>query len=199
MVLIARWRAVVKIHQCRQSAGKVRVMENHYIAGFVDGEGSFHVAFQRSPDVRIGWQAVPEFHVSQNVCSRHVLEAIRDRLDCGNIKANHRGSRNDRTYVLVVRNRQDLTKKVIPFFDRYQLHTVKKDDFESFKRIVDMMNSELHLSADGFQEIVSIAYSMNANGSRRKINRETILGTLKSSETIRQRSSGLIQPEVVKI
>jgi hypothetical protein len=163
-------------------------MEGHYIAGFVDGEGSFHVAFQRNPDVRIGWQAVPEFHVSQNVSSRHVLEAIRDRLNCGIIKANHRGSRNDRTHVLVVRNRQDLTMKVIPFFDRYPLHTVKKKDFESFKRIVEMMNSELHLSADGFKEIVSIAYSMNANGARRRINRETILGTLKSSETIRQRS-----------
>ena len=111
-------------------------MEDHYIAGFVDGEGSFHIAFQRNPDVRIGWQAVPEFHVSQNVSSRHVLEAIRDRLDCGVIKANHRGSRNDQTHVLVVRNRQDLTMKVIPFFDRYPLHTMKKNDFESFKRIV---------------------------------------------------------------
>lgn len=74
-------------------------MEDHYIAGFVDGEGSFHIAFQRNPDLRIGWQAVPEFHVSQDVSSRHVLEAIRDRLDCGIIKLNHRGSRNDRTHV----------------------------------------------------------------------------------------------------
>ena len=89
--------------------------------------------------------------------------------------------------------------EVIPFFDRYPLHTVKKNDFESFKRIVVMMNSELHLTADGFKEIVSIAYSMNANGSRRRINREEILGTLKSSETIRQRSSGPMRSEVVKI
>ncbi len=59
-------------------------MEDHYIAGFVDGEGSFHVAFQRNPDVRIGWQAVPEFHVSQNVSSRHVLEAIRDPVGLRN-------------------------------------------------------------------------------------------------------------------
>src|SRR5271155_3153344 len=91
------------------------------------------------------------------------------------------------------------TMKVIPFFDRHSLHTVKKNDFESFKRIVEMMNSEPHLSADDFKEIVSIAYSMNANGSRRRINREEILGTLKSSETIRQRSPGPMQPEVVKI
>jgi hypothetical protein len=123
-------------------------MEDHYIAGLVDGEGSFHVA---------------------------------------------------RTHVLVVRNRQGLTMKVIPFFDRYSLHTVKKSDFESFKRIVVMMNSELHLATDGFREIVSIAYSMNANGSRRRINREENLGTLKSSETIRRRSTGLMQSGVIKI
>ena len=174
-------------------------MEDHYIAGFVDGEGSFHIAFQRNPDVKIGWQAIPEFHVSQNVSSRNVLEAIRDRLDCGIIKANHRGSRNDRTHVLVVRNRFDLSMKVIPFFDRYPLHTVKKNDFQIFKQVVEMMTKEVHLSTDGFEKIVGLAYSMNAGGNRRKIPQETILGSLKSSETIRRRSLGLMQPEVIKI
>jgi hypothetical protein len=174
-------------------------MEDHYIAGFVDGEGSFHIAFQRNPDVKIGWQAIPEFHVSQNVSSRNVLEAIRERFDCGIIKANHRGSRSDRTHVLVVRNRLDLSMKVIPFFDRYPLHTVKKNDFQIFKQVVEMMNSEAHLSIGGFKNIVALAYSMNAGGNRRKIPQETILGSLKSSETIRQRSSGPMQPEVIKI
>ena len=169
-------------------------MDDHYIAGFVDGEGSFHVAFQRNGDVRVGWQAVPEFHVSQNACSRHVLEAIRERLGCGIIKANHRGSRNDRTHVLVVRNRQDLVAKVIPFFERYSLHTQKKNDFESFRQVVEMMNQGKHLSADGFARIVALAYAMNANGARRRIPRESILRTLKSSETIRQRSNGPIVP-----
>ena len=37
-----------------------------YLAGYVDGEGSFHVAIQRNPSTRFGWQLVPEFHVSQN-------------------------------------------------------------------------------------------------------------------------------------
>ena len=175
------------------------MLDDHYIAGFVDGEGSFHVAFQRNADVRIGWQAVPEFHVNQNVSSRPVLEAIRDRLDCGIIKANHAGSRNDRTHVLVGRNRHDLSIKVIPFFDRYTLHTLKKNDFESFKQVVAMMNSGLHLSTDGFKQIVNVAYSMNENGYRRRIAQDAILGTLKSSETIRRRSVGPMQPDSIKI
>ncbi len=174
-------------------------MDNHYIAGFVDGEGSFHVAFQRNVDVRVGWQAIPEFHVSQNESSRHVLEAIRERLGCGFIKANHRGSRNDRTHVLVVRNRQDLSMKVIPFFERYSLHAQKKNDFELFKQVVEMMNHGDHLLADGFTKIGGLAYAMNANGSRRKVPQEGILRTLKSSETIRQRSVKLIQAEPIKI
>ena len=161
-------------------------MDNHYIAGFVDGEGSFHIAFQRSDDVRVGWQAIPEFHLSQNASSRDVLEKIQEQLGCGVIKENHRGRKNDHTFVLVVRNRQDLQIKVIPFFDRYPLYTQKKHDFAIFKRIVEMMMHGEHLVADGFSEIVHRAYSMNANGYRRKVPKEEILATLKSSETIRQ-------------
>src|SRR3989304_3672004 len=41
----------------------------HYIAGFVDGEGSFHVAVQRNPTTRLKWQVIPEFHISQNLAS----------------------------------------------------------------------------------------------------------------------------------
>src|SRR3954465_5776899 len=85
-----------------------------YIAGFVDGEGSFHVAVQRNPSTRSGWQLVPEFHVSQAEERRQVLDLIADRLDCGHIRRNHAGSR-DTTLVFVVRSRSDLLTKVIPF------------------------------------------------------------------------------------
>jgi LAGLIDADG endonuclease len=165
-------------------------MEDHYIAGFVDGEGSFHVAFQRSDDVRIGWQAVPEFHVSQNDASRGVLEAIRRRLGCGYVKSNHAKNERDKTFVLVVRNRQDLHEKVIPFFERYRLHTEKRMDFEKFSVIVRMMMKDGHLSKEGFSKIVRLAYSMNAQGRYRKVRMENILDSLKSSETLRSVPAG---------
>ena len=63
-------------------------MDGNYIAGFVDGEGSFHIAFQKRPDLKFGWQAVPEFHVSQNFTSRKVLEGIQETFQYGCIKAN---------------------------------------------------------------------------------------------------------------
>ena len=74
-----------------------------YIAGYVDGEGSFSVSVQRNSTCRVGFQLIPEFHVSQNGDRAQVLEMIRDRLGCGYIKPN---SKRDRALVLVVRERQ---------------------------------------------------------------------------------------------
>lgn len=160
-------------------------MDGQYIAGFVDGEGSFHIAFQKRPDLKFGWQAVPEFHVSQNFTSRKVLEAIQDTLQCGYIKANDAAGKRDKTLVYVVRDRRDLLKKVIPFFERYPLQTEKRKDFESFRLIVQMMEMRKHLTIEGFEKIVRLAFSMNADGRYRKRRMTDILTSLTSSETAR--------------
>lgn len=156
-----------------------------YIAGFVDGEGTFHVAFQRAPWTRFGWQIIPEFRVNQHDASRNVLEAMQQQLGCGHLKMNHARSADDRTVVLAVRDRNDLLTKVIPFFERYPLHTAKRNDFRTFADIVHMMVRGEHLMPSGFRRIVRAAFTMNAHGSLRKYTPVMILQTLESSETIR--------------
>src|SRR5205823_9398120 len=98
-----------------------------YIAGYVDGEGSFSVSVQRNVSCRIGFQLVPEFHVSQNGDRAQVLELIRERLACGAIRRN---SRRDRALVFVVRRRDDLLERVIPFFERNPMLSTKHADFQ---------------------------------------------------------------------
>lgn len=158
----------------------------YYIAGFVDGEGSFHVAVQRNPTTRLKWQVVPEFHVTQNDGNQHVLELIRDVLGCGHLKPNHRNSLRDRTYVLVVRNHGDLATKVVPFFRRFPLRTTKRTDFDRFAKVVAGIAQGRHRDRDGLQEILTLAYAMNQNGTRRRRPLETVLAHLEPSETIRQ-------------
>ncbi len=157
----------------------------HYVAGFVDGEGSFHVAVQRNPSTRWKWQVIPEFHVSQNDGNQHVLEQIRQVLGCGYVKPNHRYSR-DRTYVLVVRARADLATRVLPFFRRYELKTTKRADFERFAKVVEMMLEGRHLNPPGLREILKIAFQMNQAGARRRMSLDVILADLKPSETVRR-------------
>ena len=134
-----------------------------YIAGFVDGEGSFHVAIQKNPCTRVGWQLVPEFRVSQDVSRAQILDLIQTRVGCGSIRENHRGSR-DHTMVFVVRRRRDLLERIIPFFERNPLLSCKNKEFLTFAGIVREMAKGAHLEERGFQRIVAIATQMNGGG-----------------------------------
>jgi LAGLIDADG endonuclease len=158
-----------------------------YIAGYVDGEGSFSVVVNRNPTCRSGYQLVPEFHVSQNGDRAQVLELIRARLGCGYIKPN---GKKDRALVFVVRRREDLLERVIPFFERQPLLSSKQEDFEKFARIVRAMARGHHRHAGGFQELLGEALSMNGNGRFRKIRwKELIASRPESSETVRRTST----------
>jgi hypothetical protein len=141
-----------------------------YLAGFVDGEGSFHVAVQRNPSTRSGWQLVPELHVSQDAERRQVLDLLQERLGCGRIQENHRGS-SDRTLVFVVRNRQDLLTKVLPFFERQPLLSAKQSEVVTFSTIVRAMVAGEHLTELGFERLKRMALTMNGGGRYRRLHK----------------------------
>ncbi len=160
-----------------------------YIAGYVDGEGSLHVAIQKSPYVLVGYQLIPEFRVSQNIERNSVLELIRETMECGCIKQNHPGNIRDRSTVPVVRNRRDLLENVISFFETYPMISSKSEDFSKFACIVRCMADGKHLTRPGFEELFAIAFSMNGDGRYRKFSHEKIISDLESSETIRRTRS----------
>ena len=155
-----------------------------YVTGITDGEGSFHIALYQDKRMRMALKVIPEFHVSQNATSRQMLEELRQFFNCGNIKINHRGRQSDQTLVLVVRNRDDLLTKIIPFFQKYQLRTTKKKDFEIFSQIVLMMSQKEHQNQVGAKKIINLAYQMNNQGKRRKTNKFDLIKIVESSETI---------------
>jgi len=156
-----------------------------YVTGLVDGEGSFHIAFQIRNDLPLGISIIPEFHISQNRCSKRALEIAREILGCGYIKPNHQKSKDD-TYVLVVRDRFDLLTKVIPFFKYNRLQTIKCDDFAKFCGVVRLMGQGLHRKLSGVKKIIDIAYRMNGDGTRRIRSKQELIASLKSPETIRK-------------
>jgi hypothetical protein len=142
-----------------------------YLAGFVNGEGSFHVAVFRNSTMRISWQLVPEFHVSQSPERRQILDLLQHRLGCGRIQENHRGSR-DTTLVLVVRQRQALLERVIPFFETQPLLSSKQQEFLTSAFIVRAMNAGEPLHVSGFEAFRARALAMNGGGRYRKVHRQ---------------------------
>ena len=159
-----------------------------YITGFVEGEGTFHIAMYRDLKMKHGIKIIPEFHINQSYLRINTLHEIQSYFHCGYIKENHKGKKNDNTYVFVVRDRNDLMKKIIPFFEKYHLLSVKQKSFELFSKIVKDMFLGKHTSKRGIKTIIKKAFLMNNKGRYRKTTMKQVLNFLKSSETICQTS-----------
>ena len=156
-----------------------------WIVGFIDGEGCFSIAIQKSPNTKLGWQVFPEFVVTQGEKSLQALRNVKDFFKCGNIFINKRyDNHKEHLYRYCVRSIKDIKEKIIPFFVENQLQTAKKGDFEIFTKVIEMIEQRQHLTLNGIRKIAGFAQKMN----RKKPSK-----FLASSETIRR------TPEKVKI
>lgn len=133
----------------------------HYLAGFVDGEGSFNVSLKKVNDRTLGWRVSACFNVSQR--ERQVLELLQKSLGCGTIRA-----RTDGVHYFEVNGYHDLHERVIPFFRKYPLRSSSKcETLEIFSKICEMMCAGDHLSVDGVCKIVELRNKMNNETSKR--------------------------------
>jgi LAGLIDADG endonuclease len=133
-----------------------------WITGFVDGEGCFAVPMHRNPTSSVGWQVQPQFVVVQAASSIRALEALRDYFGCGRINVNRRrDNHREPLYRYIVRRFSDLDEVIVPFFKTYRLRTAKRENFEKFVEVLELMKQRRHLSIDGLVEIARIAETMN--------------------------------------
>ena len=153
-----------------------------WIAGFVDGEGCFSVSLHQNAFMHRhrGWQICPVFQVYQHSSYRHVLDALRSHFRCGHVRSK---GPNSTVMTYSVSALCDLDVRILPFFERHAL-LVKDRDFRFFATIVRAMRRKEHLTSDGFERIVLLAYRMNENGKQRSRTLEEVLRG--SSETARQ-------------
>ncbi len=132
-----------------------------WVTGFVDGEGCFHVGISRHPEMKSGWQVLPEFTVVQHRRDAQVLHALKAFFGCGVVRVNH----GDRL-AYRVRNLDHLLQRIIPFFMKHGLRTKKHLDFMRFRDVVLIMEKGEHLNPEGFQSIREIASRMNRGQPR---------------------------------
>jgi hypothetical protein len=144
-----------------------RALNPWWIVGFVDGEGCFSISFVKNKTVRFGYQIFTEFVITQGEKSKNVLEEVADYFGCGKLYCNKRqDNHSEHLYRYCVRAREDLQTKIIPFFEKYQLQTSKRNDFEIFASIVNMMSKGEHLKEEGFVAIRELAAKTNRKKKR---------------------------------
>ena len=125
-----------------------------YIAGFVDGEGSFIVSVRKKKDYQLGWQIDLVFNVAQRDISNLVL--LKKFLGCGRLQR-----RKDGVNYFIVNNYASINERVIPFFS-----SKKKKNFLVFTKIAKIYEEKLHLTKDGLKEIMFLREKLNEGAGR---------------------------------
>jgi hypothetical protein len=83
------------------------------------------------------------------------MKSFINYLNCGNVNKNS----NCIDYTVI--RYDDLELKIIPFFDKYKIIGVKLQDYLDFKKVVELMRTNDHLTISGLEKIKIIKDGMN--------------------------------------
>lgn len=104
-----------------------------------------------------GWRVSPIFAIELNIRDLPLLKQIQAFFCVGTVTS--RKTRN--TAVYKVQSFEELTRVIIPHFDKYPLITQKQADFILFKSIVESLNRKEQSMVEGLQNIINIRASIN--------------------------------------
>lgn len=132
---------------------------NHWMAGFVSGEGCFFIHTSKSKTHKLGISVALNFFVVQNIRDSYLLASFAQIFGCGSFNIVEKSG----IVSFSVRNLSGITDKIIPFFEEYNIQGVKAKDFNDFKEASILMKSKLHLTKEGLDKILLIKSRMNFN------------------------------------
>jgi LAGLIDADG endonuclease len=157
----------------RASPGQGSGVTPAHVAGLVVGEGCFYAESREDKKYLSGWRIRPAFCLEMRADDRAALEIVRAHLDCGHLYdldfGRYEGYAN-RGWKAHVKYRvsrlPDLHDKVVPFFSRHTLFGRKREAFELFAELVELMYRKDHLQAAGLIEAKVLAERLAAHNRR---------------------------------
>ncbi len=142
------------------------MLTKDYIAGLVDGEGSFTV-FVRNPDIpqniKRRVKIEPRFYLKLIARDKKILEDLKDYFQCGNVYFQKDNRKNHQDcYRYEVANRRDLVNIIIPFFRANPLQfPSQQKDFTIFCKIMESIARKDHLTLSGQRTLLALKQTMH--------------------------------------
>ena len=144
----------------------MKKLNPEYVIGLVDGEGSFTV-YVRNPDTKakVARRVVvePKFYLKLVERDKEILIALQQFFGCGSVyfqkdtRPNHQ-----HCYRYEVFRWEDLTTNIIPFFRKNRLKLAsKRNDFELFCLMMEMLSNKEHLTARGLRKLFMLKQHMH--------------------------------------
>ena len=142
------------------------MLDENYIIGLVDGEGSFSVYVRNPKEKKKTKRRVvvePRFYLKLQEGDEEILWELKKFFRCGNVYFQRDKRKNHKDcFRYEVANRKDLKEIIIPFFKRYPPKIPsKKKDFEIFCQIMERIERKEHLTKKGLEKIYYLKQKMH--------------------------------------
>jgi hypothetical protein len=149
-------------YQIKVLSNQVRFYTNYasnqlnpfFITGFADAESSFSILVQPRPDSKTKWRVKAIFAICLNNKDIVILKNIQSWLGVGRIY-----SSGTKVYYRV-ESFKDL-QVIIDHFDKYPLVTAKKLDYALFRKCLNIIKLNEHLTEQGISKIIEYKSSLN--------------------------------------
>lgn len=144
-------------------------LDPNYVAGFIDGEGSFSISIGKHKTLKRGFEVRPEFEIELRADDQEILERILITIGCGKIydcSYERYGWYPHSKYKIT--SIWKLKEFLFPFLDSYPLQAKKRKSYLIFQEIVLMVCNKKHLSDEGFEKIVGLRAQLRMLGKKAK-------------------------------
>ncbi|MDO8452621.1 MAG: LAGLIDADG family homing endonuclease [bacterium] len=130
-----------------------------YVVGLTDGEGCFLV------QIRTDCRIVLRYFITQRFDNKKLLDKVFQFFKVGYVYRKFQGNdKTKMTFVFEVTKQRDIQEAIVPFFKANPLQGVKKNSFERFARIAEIVKDRQDtrkLSKKELQEVWQLKLTMN--------------------------------------
>lgn len=144
---------------CKMNPVKI-TLEDAWLSGFTDAEGCFNVSLLKNSDTKLGFRVILRYILDQKN-AESLLISIKHLLNYGKVVLR---VKTNNVYRFYIDSFQGLTQ-VKEYFFKFPLKTKKKQSFENWLIIYEMVLIKEHLNLEGLEKIKKIKKNINLNNS----------------------------------
>ncbi len=138
----------------------------NWISGFATGDSSFRVSIEKNTSV-LGKRVRLCFNTCLHIREEKLLKGIANYFSLYGYNTSKEVSvqlsEKRNTCLLQFRNSSDIENKIIPFFSKYSIQGIKKQDFNDWCSVAELVKNKEHLTKEGLDKIIKIASGINLN------------------------------------
>ena len=130
-------------------------LDPQWVAGFTSGDGCFKVSVRESKLYKAGSRVVLLFILTQHIRDELLLKSMVNFFGCGQ-------TYNYKDYIeFRCQSFKDNYENILPFFYKYPILGVKAQDFKDWAKIAEMIQTKVHLTNEGLDQIRQMKAGMN--------------------------------------